>query len=249
MAVAALEVPGKILTRSLFIMSNVTLITADMKMADIVHMNHNNLLIINRFNIPLGFGEQTIDEVCQKAYLPTNLFLMICNIHSNQKIKISELDVPCCINKTIMFLRNAHNYYRKIRIPEIKRALVSLAKFYDKNIEKALSHFFNEYSSEVKKHLLFEENVLFPYILELSQNAEINTPKIKSEIYHQNIEDKLTDLKNIIIKYMSLPEHDMQKIDLLDKLFHFQEDLDTHTLIEDLLLSPIVEQLEKNIQK
>lgn len=57
-------------------------ITANMKMADIVHMNHNYLHVINRFCIPLGFGDQSIDEVCQKAKLPTDLFLTICNINS-----------------------------------------------------------------------------------------------------------------------------------------------------------------------
>lgn len=220
-------------------------ITANMKMADIVHMNHNYLHVINRFCIPLGFGDQSIDEVCQKAKLPTDLFLTICNINFLLKSSLSDVDYPKYAEKLVLFLQNSHNYYRKIKIPEIKKALVSLAKYYNENTEKALAHFFNEYSSEVKKHLLYEENVMFPYILNLCKNIKQKTPKEQSEIHHQNIEDKLTDLKNIIIKYMSMPEHDMQKIDLLDKLFHFQEDLDTHTLIEDLILSPIVKCLEK----
>ena len=86
---------------------------------------------------------------------------------------------------------------------------------------------------------------MFPYIKGLCEGKKSGEFSIdKFEDHHDNIEEKLSDLKNIIIKYMSKPEHDLQKLDLLDKLFQLQDDLDRHTKIEDLLLTPMVMKLE-----
>ena len=102
-----------------------------------------------------------------------------------------------------------------------------------------------EYIKEFKNHIEYEESTVFTYIKGLCEGKKSGEFSIdKFEDHHDNIEEKLSDLKNIIIKYMSKPEHDLQKLDLLDKLFQLQDDLDRHTKIEDLLLTPMVMKLE-----
>lgn len=62
---------------------------------------------------------------------------------------------------------------------------------------------------------------------------------------HSNIEEKLNDLKNIIIKY--LPDTGSPELlnTLLFDLFELEDDFRKHTLIEDKILVPLVEQFEQ----
>jgi regulator of cell morphogenesis and NO signaling len=55
------------------------LITKNIKMADVIHMNYFTLSVLNRFGIELGFGDKTVVEVCKKANIDVDFFLEIAN--------------------------------------------------------------------------------------------------------------------------------------------------------------------------
>ena len=63
---------------------------------------------------------------------------------------------------------------------------------------------------------------------------------------HSNIEDKLEDLKNILIKYLpgEVPAEELNRT--LFNVFPLEDDLGRHALIEDKVLVPYVMQLEEN---
>ena len=79
-----------------------------------------------------------------------------------------------------------------------------------------IQNFFLEYKNEFQQHIFREEERVYPYVLELEDaisNNKISESLIKHmsdysitdyEEEHDNVEEKLFDLKNIIIKY--LPE-------------------------------------------
>ena len=62
---------------------------------------------------------------------------------------------------------------------------------------------------------------------------------------HSNIEDKLADLINIIIKYLPGKLRTADRISMLQDLNALSADLNRHALIEDKILVPFVEYLEK----
>lgn len=66
---------------------------------------------------------------------------------------------------------------------------------------------------------------------------------------HNNIEEKLTDLKNIIIKY--LPPADNQDVvfRILQKLFKLENDLNYHAAIEERILVPKIMAMEKKLEE
>ena len=68
---------------------------------------------------------------------------------------------------------------------------------------------------------------------------------IKYRDRHNDIEEKLTDLKNLLIKY--LPQKNDQQIrrKLLFSLFELEFDIHIHTRIEESILIPLVEKLEQ----
>ena len=63
-------------------------------------------------------------------------------------------------------------------------------------------------------------------------------------LFRSNIEDKLSDLKNILIKYLPEKSSLEEKTILLFNLFDFERDIDKHTLLEDLVLIPKVHNME-----
>ena len=58
-------------------MSNNTLYSERMKMAEIISADSNILPILERLGIELGFGEATVADICRRYELSTGLFLII----------------------------------------------------------------------------------------------------------------------------------------------------------------------------
>lgn len=66
---------------------------------------------------------------------------------------------------------------------------------------------------------------------------------------HDNVEDKLFDLKNLIIKYIPPPENTHLCHTILTELFRLESDLNDHARIEDKVLVPKVKFMEKWIHE
>jgi len=66
---------------------------------------------------------------------------------------------------------------------------------------------------------------------------------------HDNVEEKLFDLKNLIIKYLPALENNSTSYKILLELFDLEKDLREHARIEDMILVPKVGAMEFTIQK
>ena len=66
---------------------------------------------------------------------------------------------------------------------------------------------------------------------------------------HSDIEEKLYDLKQIILKYLPNPKDSRLLNVMLHDLFELELDLNNHCRIEDMILVPIVEKMEKAIAR
>ena len=66
---------------------------------------------------------------------------------------------------------------------------------------------------------------------------------------HENVEEKLYDLKNLIIKYLPETKTDNYCHLVLRELFELQRDLSNHSRIENLILLPKVEEMERQFKK
>jgi regulator of cell morphogenesis and NO signaling len=61
---------------------------------------------------------------------------------------------------------------------------------------------------------------------------------------HSNINEKLSDLSNIIIKYLSQETTSKLRFEILGLIHFISNDLQKHSNIEDKLLVPLVSKLE-----
>lgn len=91
----------------------------------------------------------------------------------------------------------------------------------------------------------YEDEVAFPYIKSLinDKTAQVYSINIFKE-RHNDIEEKMQDLKQILMKYISGIKDQRLMTNILIELYMCQEELETHTYIEDELMIPRVKKLE-----
>lgn len=225
------------------------LFTKKMKLADLVIENHSLVLILQRFNIELGFGEKSVTDVCQQYGISTDFFLMICNVYTNDQYLPTAQELSATdMSQLIPYLTASHGYYLLERIPHIENHLNKIADACLPTHKETLLKFFREYKQEVSHHFKYEEVTVFPYIEQLLQKKHTCGYSIEQfEKNHSNIEDKLGDLTNIILKYLPGNIMPKERRSLLFDIFQLSTDLNTHSLIEEKILIPYVQTLEQKM--
>lgn len=235
------------------------LLEKDMKLADVIHHDYNLIPVISRFGIMLGFGDASIENICKKNKINTDFFLIILNaFHDPQYLDKNYLQ-SFSVTLLIDYLKITHNYYLQNKIPEIEGLINKMASESEVNqvSYNLLQKFFEEYKNELIKHIAKEEDQVYPYVLDLENavSEKLVSPALLSRIKeysitsyedeHDNVEEKLMDLKNIIIKYLPASKNQQTRYMLLKELTVLEKDLVDHARIEDLVLVPKVEILEK----
>ncbi len=222
------------------------LFTASTKMADLILTNYKLLNLLPRFGITLGFGEKSVTKLCGEMGIDQNLFLLVCNTNTyKQYIPTPDELSTIKIDALIEYLSRSHSYYIDDRISSIESKLNHIKEECLAEHHIIVAKFFDEYKQEVLKHFDYEDRVVFPYIKSLaSKSAESQFGIEQYEEHHENIDDKLGDLKSIIIKYLPESYPSAERIDILNDIFLFEDDLSKHTHIEERILIPFVKNIE-----
>lgn len=223
-------------------------LTENMKMAEVVNSNPKLMLTLSRFGIELGFGDHSIKEVCIKSNVSPDFFLLICKIYSDPDFIPSPSDIKKVDAGTLLsYLSESHKYYVSERLPHIEFHLKRIIDACPEKFAHTLERFFMEYKNEVANHFRFEEETVFPYIKSLinrDKNSSFTISDFKST--HTNIEDKLNDLMNILIKYLPADIFPKERIEISLDIMELSSDLCSHTIVEERLLVPFVELLESD---
>ena len=227
---------------------NTTIYSSRMKMADLLASDMSLLSILQRLDIKLGFGEATVAEVCREYGISTDLFLIICNIYSFRDYTPQvETLTKDDIKSITTYLRASHRFYTSISFPQLHSNIHMLVKELDEVSRKLIDKFYDDYDNEVTSHFRYEEETVFPYIEkltsgELQENSMYNITQFEHN--HSNINEKLSDLSNIIIKYLSQETTSKLRFEILGLIHFISNDLQKHSNIEDKLLVPLVSKLE-----
>lgn len=217
--------------------------------AEAIDRNPRLLLMFEHLEIPLGLQDKTIMDVCHEAGIDHELFLMIANLYNGFQPDLSKVEALKDIALIIRYLENSHRNYVTEKFPQLTSLINDICKVNIHPEVELLKKFFDDYLDEVADHLKYENTVVFPYIKALSgyqPNDQIIEEYSMSEYrrHHDDIEEKLTDLKNLLIKYLP-PYNDMPyRRKLLLVLDELEFDLHIHSLIEETVLIPIVEKFE-----
>ncbi len=233
-----------------------------MKLADVIQMNYLLIPVIHRFGINLGFGDKTVSDVCEENNVDLNFFLQLVNAYHDQDYFPKEELQSISVKNIVAYLRMTHSSYLNTTLREIEQKILNLAseEHENKKFINLIKNFFEDYKNELTAHIMHEEDVVFPYVLtvnEIIKNQNLSTEN--KEIFdsfsieeyeegHDDVEEKLMDLRTIMIKYLRPPANTTLYHSIIQDLFRLEEDLNYHSRIEDKVLTPKIILMEKSIK-
>lgn len=215
-------------------------------MRDLVNDNGSLLLVMARFGISLGFGDKSVRDVCRAHRVDENTFLEVANFVSDREYHYESVSLPSLIG----YLKQAHEYFLDFNLPNIRRKLIeSIDCSQSTDIAMLIVKFYDEYVTEVRKHMEYENEVVFTYVEQLAQ-GRLNRNYTISEFAgkHTPIGDKLKELKDIVIRYYPERNNYLLNAVLLDIIL-CEQDLTSHCMIEDKLFVPAVRHVEQQIKQ
>ncbi len=220
--------------------------SSKMKMADLVEANYHLLSLMTRLGMGESFGEKTVDEVCRQCSLDTATFLLLCEVYSTEGFEPS-LDVlrGCRVEDILRYLHQSHDYYMNSALVTLAGNIEKLIAPCEASVKSVIWKFFSDYKTELDNHFAYEEGEVIPYVQGLIAGRRIPGFSIdRFEENHSNIDEKLSDLKNIFLKSLPAQCDARQRSSLLIFIFNLQKDLQRHTCIEDAIMVPMVRLIE-----
>lgn len=190
--------------------------------------------VISRFGLTMRVGEQTIAQVCEAHNVHTPTFLAVINYKVfKQRALPADIDIPTLQR----YLRNAHTYFLDFRLPNLRRALIEAIIPADPStkIPMLILRCYDEFAEEIRTHIENENQGLY------QEHASGD----------QRITDKLTEIKNLIIKYFPSQSTTHQGtvtytlISVMSDLWHTEQDFADHCAIEDEILRPSLTHLTR----
>ena len=217
------------------------------KMIDLIRDNYNVLQSLSSFGIALGFGDRTVEETCRRAKVDTATFLAVVNLTINgvTSMHLESLSVASLLH----YLDACHHYFIDYQLPSVRNELSSCIR-HDDGIGSLILRVYDEYAQEIRRHMRYEQRVLFPYVERL-MSGETSTAYSIEDFARQHAEaDKsLRELKQLIIKYLPADIDDSMRLtSALYLIYNNEEWLSLHRQVEDLILVPLIRRLEQSLR-
>lgn len=221
-------------------------------MSEVIASQPSLLQMICRFGIQLGVGDKTVREVCEESDVDTITFLAVANIMKNGRSVAPFYVEKVSVATLIKHLKAAHEFFLNFQLAHIRRKLLDAIDCSRQNeVAFLILKFYDEYLGEVRKHMDFENKRIFRYVDELLEGrlpAESLLPHASKG--HEDMDRKLQELKNIIIKYYSPTDDKSSDLlcNVLFSIYNCEADLRQHCEMEDVLFIPAVEILEGQVR-
>lgn len=224
------------------------------RIAELVFENPYQLLLLEQFNLNPETYDISVSAVCRAYNLSESVFIVFANLYNGYALTGNEHFTHDQIEPVIAFLHNSHTYFRNDKYPEIREYIRKMYLTNPSTEIKLTGEFFDKYFAEVNEHLDYEETVAFPYFRELLKEGQHAKTKGRNRFsgkqyleHHTDIESKLTDLKNLLLKHISVRNDAANRRNLLFSLFELEFVLNIHSMIEESILIPLVMDLEKKL--
>jgi DNA-binding CsgD family transcriptional regulator len=192
-------------------------------MADVL-AGHNELIpVLNRFGIRIGVGERTVQEICLAHHLNPDLILTVLNVYLDDTyLPESSLTLFDAEPIADYFRHTVENYLHAL-VPNIEvhlNALIATAGNENKELGM-LRMLFLKFKERMTNYL--------------QKNAE----------YSDDFpDDLLHDLKNILIKHLSVEHNQNLSYAVIYSLHAFEKDLSAHNRLRNKVLQPKLNELD-----
>lgn len=167
-----------------------------------------------------------------------------------------QFPIPLVID----YLKKTHSYYLDKKIPEIEISFTILCRDYSYSHPQllVLAKLFMDYKKDLTEHMDYEEYVLFPYITELVKVKEqgksltgfgldkYSIANFNEEHHHE--EEILSNIRASIEARFRKARTPMPFRIFLNQVEALENDLLIHSRIEDEILLPKAQELEKELK-
>lgn len=213
---------------------------------ELVRDNNMLLMVVSRFNIPFGFGDMTVAQVCHANAIDTDTFLAVCNLLSFGNADYESVS----LSSLMTYLKCAHAAFLEISLPRIRKHLIEDIDYRsDNRVSFMLVKFFDDYVAEVEHHMSHENGEVFGYIEHLLAGERDLANTISDfSANHGHMASKLQELKDLFIYHYSQPDNPRLSSVLFD-IIMCEKDMMAHFEVENRLLIPAVEKLESNVKR
>ncbi len=226
-------------------MKNQKLYEADDKMISLIRDNYDLLQMLGSFGISLGFGDKTVQETCEDNHVDTYTFLAVVNFTINGYGEF-ESDDQISVPTLMHYLDASHAYFLDFQLPFIRRELVESLNE-DDSLARLIMRFYDEYAHEIRRHMMYEQKTLFPYVNSLLEGNPANDYNVMTfSKHHGAMDKKLRELKLLIIKYLPQDgQHNNQLTATLHDIYDNEAWLKQHAQVEDCIFVPAIRRLEQ----
>ena len=222
---------------------------ADDRMITLIRDNYDLLQMLGSFGISLGFGDKTVQETCQDNGVDTYTFLAVVNFSINGNDDTHD-DAKVSVPTLMHYLEASHALFLDFQLPFIRRELEeSLSP--DDSLGQLILRLYDEYDREIRRHMQYEQRILFPYVRslidgKLSPNYNIET----FSRHHGQADAKLRELKLLVIKYMPNDRfHNNRLMAALHDIYANEEWLMQHSRVEDYIFVPAIRRMETQLKQ
>lgn len=223
-------------------MSNLTLINHDTKLSDIVIAEPSALTVLNRFGIRLGLGDLTVARACTQLDIDPDFMVTILNTYLHEAYFPERIEATFKASTIVNYLGQTNNYYIHFHLPVIERhfgLLISKSDPANNNLGLMLK-FFIEVKQQLLDRIADDRDRWFPAILEAEATATaIETFIRPDEGDVDTVEDKLTDLINMMVIHLSGNYDGNLALAVLMALVSLKNDLVQNNRIRNRLLRPM----------
>jgi len=233
---------------------------ADRKLGNLVAENYRYAPVFKEFELDYcQHGEQTLEQACKRKHINLEEVLyhlsQVEHMADRSKIKFNEWNVEQLID----YIVDHHHKYLREKLPDVLVQAQKVAKKHGRNYSetKAISYHFSLLHDEIMEHMKKEEKILFPYIKKLfdvqNGKAEFEKPvfqTVDNPIRKMVSEHDITGSEmKLLRKYSNdytLPEDACETFrQLYENLKEIEEDLELHIHLENNILFPKAQVIEK----
>lgn len=217
------------------------------RIRDIIDDDTRMLRVLSCFDIPFGSGSSTVADICDTCGIDCATFLAVSNIVSERE---GDTEAEMSLPTLLAYLRRSHSFISDFMLPEIKELLIrGLHRSEMNDAALLVLRFFDEYMAEVQSHIQYEESRIFGYVESLAAGTLARGVNIRDfASKHGDMTSKLRELKNLFVQHCRMLNTPVLSRALAD-IYACGYDMERHCEIEDKLLIPAAERLEKRLQE
>jgi regulator of cell morphogenesis and NO signaling len=168
------------------------------------------------------------------------------------------------LEEIVTYIQASHRYYLTKKVPELEQSLLHIFSKFGQTHQllASLALFFNQYKNKLVRHFKLEESLVLPYIKKmiladsgLMGREELIALFASQSIraftdHHDEVEEELKEVSVIIHNFVEQGEQPPLPYRIfLNQVELFEMELRKHAIIEDHVLVPLAEELEKKLKE